>query len=62
MPKVPRHLHVVSCSLEGMLEFDGPMRQSFGKYLTVSQRGVGACGGKGYEIDRKSKYYIIKEF
>ena len=39
--KVPRYLHPVNCSLEGMLEFYSPMRHYFSRCLTVSQRRVG---------------------
>ena len=41
MPKVPRHLHQVSCLHEGMLEFDGPMGQCFNRFPTVSSRRRG---------------------
>ena len=38
MPKVPRHPHLVNCFQEGMLKFDGPMGQCFGRFPIVSQR------------------------
>ena len=46
MLKVPWHFHEASCSLEGLLEFNGSIRKCFRKFLTVSQRGVGRVGGK----------------
>ena len=39
--KVLRHLHLVNCFREGMLDFDGPMGQCFSRFLTVSQRSRG---------------------
>ena len=50
MPKDARHLHVVNCSQEGVLEFNSHMRQCFSKFLTVSKRAVGARGGIGWLV------------
>ena len=36
--KVPRHLHLVNCFQEGMLECDDPMGQCFSRFPKVSQR------------------------
>ena len=52
MPNVPRHLHLVNCFKEGMLEFDDPMGQCFSRLATMSQsRSVCVCvwggGGRG---------------
>ena len=62
MPNVPRHLYLVNCFKEGMLEFDDPMGQCFGILAIISQRrSVCVCVGGGggeeerYGIDRKSK-------
>ena len=38
VPKVPRHLYLVGCFQEGMLEQNGPMGQCFSRFMTVSQR------------------------
>ena len=44
MPKGPRHLHLVNCFQEDMLEFDGPVGQCFSRFPTGSQRRWGEEG------------------
>ena len=41
MPNVPRHCHQVNCFQKGILEFEGPMRQCFCRFPTVSSRRRG---------------------
>ena len=53
---VPRHLHLVNCFQEGMLESDGPLEQCFSRFPTVSSRGRGEKEEERYGIDKKSKY------
>ena len=60
MPKIPRHLHLVNCFQERMLEFDGPMGQCFSRFLTVSQRSRGERGKRERNVrDRQEEYMQI---
>ena len=57
MSKAPRHLHLVNCFYEDVLEFDGPRGQQFNRFLTGSQRSRerGENEEGRYWVDKKSK-------
>ena len=56
MLKFPWHFYLVSCSQEGMLEFDGPLRPNSSRHLTVSHTDNGVREEEDrYVIDRICK-------